>query len=137
MSIQAEQATRKPSIVLHVAGDVAPDGETIGLRIERSEEGPVDLYLRSQDVKYLVSLLLNLGCEARHRQAPADNDLPPSEAIPLPLGAINVGQSNDDQTFMMVEVGLVALMFILTPKYLEQVAQTMLLLSCKSQSTPS
>jgi hypothetical protein len=137
LSTQEEQATRKPSMVLHVVGDVALDGETIGLRIERSEEGPVDLYLRSQDIKYLVSLLLNLGCEARHRQAPSGNDLPPSEAIPLPLNAIDVGQSDDDQTFMMIEVGLASLMFMLSPKYLEQIGQTMLLLSSKFPSTPS
>jgi len=124
-------------MVLHIAGDVAPDGETIGLRIERSEQGPIDLYLRSQDVKYLVSLLLNLGCEARHRQAPPGNDLPPSDAIPLPVNAVSVGQSNDDHTFMIVEVGLASLMFILSPQYLEQIGQTMLLLSRKSPSPPS
>jgi hypothetical protein len=124
-------------MVLHVVGDVAPDGETIGLRIERSEQGAVDLYLRSQDVKYLVSLLLNLGCQARRRQAPAGNDLPPSDAIPLPLDAISVGQSDDDHTFLMLEVGLASLMFMLSPQSLEQVGQTMLLLSRKSPSPPS
>jgi hypothetical protein len=134
LGIQEEQASCKPSMVLHVVGDVAPDGETIGVRIERSKQGPVDLYLRSQDVKYLVSLLLNLGYEARHRQAPAGNDLPPSDAIPLPLDAINVGQSNDEQTFMMLEVGLASLMFMLSPQYLRR---TMLLLSRKSSTRPS
>jgi hypothetical protein len=137
LGIQEERGTCKPPMVLHVVGDVAPDGETIGLRIERSEQGPVDLYLRSQDVKYLVSLLLNLGCEARRRQGHACNDPPPSEAIPLPLDAISVGQSDDDHTFMMVEVGLASLMFMLSPQHLEQIGQTMLLLSSKSPSSPS
>jgi hypothetical protein len=132
-----EQVTCKPPIVLHIAGDVAPDGETIGLRIERSEQGPVDLYLRSQDVKYLVSLLLNLGCEAKRRQAPTGNQLPPSDAIPLPVDAISVGQSSDDHTFMIIEVGLASLMFMLSPHYLEQIGQTMLLLSVKSPSSHS
>jgi hypothetical protein len=77
----------------------APNGEAIGLQIERSEQGPVDLCLRTQDVKYLVSMLLNLGCEARRRRVPAGTDASPTEAIPLPLEAINVGQSDDDQTF--------------------------------------
>jgi hypothetical protein len=87
LTLQEEQAGREPSLVLHVAGDVAPKGEAIRLKIDRDGQGPVDIYLRSEDVKYLVSLLLNLGCEARHRQAPA-NGLPPNEAIPLPLDAI-------------------------------------------------
>jgi hypothetical protein len=137
LTAKEKQAAHEQSLVLHIVGDVAPDGETIGLRIERSEQGPIDLYLRSQDVKYLVSLLLKLGCEARHRQAPVGSDFPPSEAIPLPLDAINVGQSNDDQTFIMLEVGLSSLMFMLPPEYLEQVGQTMLLLSSKLPSTPS
>jgi hypothetical protein len=137
LGIQEEQVTCRPPMVLHVVGDVAPDGETIGLRIECSEEGEVDLCLRSQDVKYLVSLLLNLGYEARRRQAPAGNELPPSDAIPLPLDAISVGQSDDDHTFMMLEVGLASLMFMLSPQNLEQVGQTMLLLSGKSPSSPS
>jgi hypothetical protein len=124
-------------MVLHVVGDVAPDGETIGLRIERSEQGAVDLYLRSQDVKYLVSLLLNLGCEARRRQAHAGTDLPPSDAIALPLDAISVGESNDDHTFMMLEVGLASFMFMLSPQYLEQIGQTMLLLNRKPPSPAS
>jgi hypothetical protein len=137
LTVQNEQAAPESSMVLHVFGEVAPGGETIGLRIERSEQGPIDLYLQSRDVKYLVSLLLNLGCEARHRQVPAGNDLRPSEAIPLPLDAINIGQSSDDQTFMMLEVGFASLMFMLSPKDLEQIGQTMLLLSNKSRSTPS
>jgi hypothetical protein len=137
LTAQEEQAARGPSLVLHVAGDVAPKGEAIRLKIDSSGQAPVDLYLRSEDVKYLVSLLLNLGCEARRRQAPAGNSLPPSEAIPLPLDAINVGQSDDDQSFMLLEVGLASLMFMLSPGYLEQIGQTMLLLSRKSTSTPS
>jgi hypothetical protein len=132
-----EQSGRRPPFVLRVVGDVAPAGEAIGLQIERSEQGPVDLCIRTQDLKYLVSLLLNLGCEARRRQAPNGTDVPPGEAIPLPLDAINVGQSDDDQSFLLLEVGIASLMFMLSPNCLEQIGQTMLLLSAKSSSTPS
>jgi hypothetical protein len=120
--------------VLHVVGDVAPSGEAIGLQIERSEQGPVDLCVRTEDVKYLVSLLLNLGCEAKRRQSSLQPDTPPIEAIPLPLDAINVGQSDDDQSFLLLEVGITSLMFMLSPKCLEQIGQTMLTLSAKSSS---
>jgi hypothetical protein len=120
--------------VLHVVGDVAPSGEAIGLQIERSEQGPVDLCVRTEDVKYLVSLLLNLGCEAKRRQSSLRPDTPPIEAIPLPLDAINVGQSDDDQSFLLLEVGITSLMFMLSPKCLEQIGQTMLTLSAKSSS---
>jgi hypothetical protein len=137
LNAQEEQAGRRTPFIVHVVGDVAPNGEAIGLQIERSEAGPVDLYLRTQDVKYLVSMLLSLGCEARRRQAPGGGDAPPTEAIPLPLDAINVGQSDDEQTFLLLEVGIASLMFMLSPGCLQQIGQTLLVLSAKSSSTPS
>jgi len=75
--VQQEQPGQRPPFVLHVDGDVAPRGEAIGLQIERSEQGPVDLCIRTEDLKYLVSLLLNLGCEAkrRFRQRPTSSAL--------------------------------------------------------------
>jgi len=123
--------------VVHVVGDIEPSGEAIGLQIERSEQGPVNLCLRTEDVKYLVSLLLNLGCEAKRRQSSPRRDAPPTEAIPLPLDAINVGQSDDDQPFLLLEVGIASLMFMVSPACLEQVGQTMLTLSAKSSSALS
>jgi hypothetical protein len=39
----------------------------------------------------LVSLPLSLGCEAKRRQSSPRPDVPPTEAIPLPPDAINVG----------------------------------------------
>lgn len=137
MSAQEEQARRRTPFVVHVVGNVAPNGDAIGLKIERSEDGPLELCLRTQDVKYLVSMLLSLGCEAKRRQAPRGTDAPPTEAIPLPLDAINVGQSDDDQTFLLLEVGIAPLMFMLSPHCLQQLGQTMLVLSAKSSSAPS
>ena|SRR6516225_7485472 len=104
---------------------------------QRSDQGPVDLCVRTQDLKYFVSLLLNLGCEARRRQAPGGNDAPPTEAIPLSLDAINVGQNDDDQTFLLLEVGSASLMFMLSPNCLEQIGQTLLAMSAKASSRPS
>lgn len=137
LSTYQEQSGRSPPFVLHVVGDIAPSGEAIGLQIERSEQGPVDLCIRTEDVKYLVSLLLNLGCEARRRQSPPPPDAPPTEAIPLPLDAINVGQSDGDQPFLLLEIGITSLMFMVSPACLEQVGQTMLTLSANSSAAPS
>jgi hypothetical protein len=122
---------------MQVAGNVSPNGEAIGLEIERSDQGPVDLCVRTQDLKYFISLLLNLGCEARRRQAPGGKDAPPTEAIPLPLDAINVGQNDEDQTFLLLEVGSASLMFMLSPNCLEQIGQTLLAMSAKASSRPS
>ncbi len=137
MSAQDEQTGRGTPFVVHVVGNVAPSGDAIVLEIQRSEDGPVDLRLRTQDVKYLVSMLLSLGCEAKRRQSPGGADAPPTEAIPLPLDAINVGQSDDDQTFLLLEVGIAPLMFMLSPHCLQQLGQTLLVLSAKSSSAPS
>ena len=133
-----EEAGHRPApVVMQVVGDVSQNGEAIGLQIERSDQNPVDLCLRTQDLKYFVSILLNLGCEARRRQVPAMTDAPPTEAIPLPLHAINVGQSDDDQTFLLLEVGSASLMFMLSPSCLEQIGQTLLAMSAKASSRPS
>ena len=137
MSTHQEAPGQSRPFVVHVVGDIEPSGEAIGLQIERSEQGPVNLCLRTEDVKYLVSLLLNVGCEAKRRQSSPRPDAPPTEAIPLPLDAINVGQSDDDQPFLLLEVGIASLMFMVSPACLEQVGQTMLTLSAKSSSALS
>jgi hypothetical protein len=137
LSTHQEASGQSRPFVVHVVGDIEQSGEAIGLQIERSEQGPVNLCLRTEDVKYLVSLLLNLGCEAKRRQPSHRPDAPPTEAIPLPLDAINVGQSDDDQPFLLLEVGIASLMFMVSPACLEQVGQTMLTLSAKSSSALS
>jgi len=138
LTMHEEEAGHRPApVVMQVVGDVSQNGEAIGLQIERSDQNPVDLCLRTQDLKYFVSILLNLGCEARRRQVPAMTDAPPTEAIPLPLHAINVGQSDDDQTFLLLEVGSASLMFMLSPSCLEQIGQTLLAMSAKASSRPS
>ena len=137
MSTDQEPSGPSRPFVLQVVGDIAPSGEAIGLQIERSDQGPVDLCIRTEDVKYLVSLLLNLGCEARRRQSSPRPDVPPTEAIPLPLDAINFGQGDDDQPFLLLEVGIASLMFMVSPTCLEQIGQMMLMLSAKSSSAPS
>jgi len=88
---QETQQARDPPFVIDVLGEVAPNGKAIGLRIQRSEQGPVDLCLRIQDVQYMVSIMLALSCEAMRLQGPQEPQAPPSGAVPLPLSAINVG----------------------------------------------
>jgi hypothetical protein len=126
-----------PPFVTDVLGEVAPAGEAVGLRIGRSAQGPVDLCLRIADVQHLVGILLALACEAKRRQQPPPIDAPPNNAIPLPLSAINVGQTDDDQTFLMLEVGTASLMFGLPPAMLSEVGQTLLALSARASGKPS
>ncbi len=136
-SAHDKQETRNPPFVVDVVGEVEPNGNAIELHIQRSEQGPVDLRLRIQDVQYMVSILLNLSCEAMRLQGPPEFDGPPSGAIPLPLSAINVGQDDQDQTFLMLEVGAAVLMFGLTPAAMEEVGQTLLALSARAPTKPS
>jgi len=126
-----------PPFVTEVSGEVAPDGKAIGLRIQRSEQGPVDLCLRIQDVQYMVSIMLALGCEAKRMQGPQEPEVPPDGAIPLPLSAINVGQDDHNQTFLMLEVGTAALMFGMSSAALEEVGRTLLALSARESTKPS
>jgi hypothetical protein len=59
------QARGNPPFVIDVLGEVAPNGKAIGLCIQRSEQGPVDLCLRSEDVQYFIGLILALSHEAK------------------------------------------------------------------------
>ena len=121
----------KPPFVIHVDGEITEDGEAIGLRIVRSEQGSIDLCLRTADVQSMVSVLLALGCEANRRR-PADVDGPPRSAIPLPISAINVGQNEDSQVFLMLEVGGTDLMFHLPPNFVKEIGETLPLQPCES-----
>jgi hypothetical protein len=129
--------TDTPPFVLDVLGEVALNGEAVGLRIQRSAQGPVDLCLRIDDVQHLIGILLALSCEAKRRQPPTEIDAPPPAAIPLPVSAINVGQSDDGQTFLMLEVGTTSLMFAVPQSTLTEVGQTLLALSARATSRPS
>jgi hypothetical protein len=131
------EAASDPPFVTDVLGEVASKGEAVGLRIQRSAQGPVDLCLRIGDVQHLVGILLALACEAKRLQPPPAFEGPPNNAIPLPLSAINVGQTDDDQTFLMLEVGTASLMFGLPPAMLSEVGQTLLALSAHASGKPS
>jgi hypothetical protein len=131
------EAASNPPFVIDVFGEVAPNGKAIGLRIQRSEQGPVDLCLRSEDVQYFITLFLALSHEAKRLQPAAESDVPPSAAIPLPITAINVGQTNDDESFLMLDVGIVSLTFGLPATSLEEVGQTLLALSAHASVGPS
>ncbi len=124
-----------PPFVTDVLGDVAPNGDAIGLRIGRGDREPVDIYLRTEDVQHIVSIMLVLSCEAQRRR-PAEPDAPPAGAVPVPLSAINIGQDDRQQTFMILEVGATSLMFGLSPAALEEVGQTLLALSAQPSAKP-
>ena len=131
------EAASNPAVVIDVYGEVAPNGKAIGLSIQRSAQGPVDLCLRSEDVQYFISLILALSHEAKRLQPAPEFDVPPSAAIPLPITAVNVGQTSDDEAFLMLDVGFVSLTFGLPPASLEEVGRTLLALSARTSSGPS
>ena len=126
-----------PPFVLDVLGEVANNGDAVGLRIQRSAQGPVDLCLRIEDVQHLIGILLALSCEAKRRQPPTGIDAPPTAAIPLPVSAINVGQDDDGRTFLMLEIGTTSLMFAVPETTLTEVGQTLLALSARATAQPS
>ncbi len=126
-----------PPFVLDVLGEVANNGDAVGLRIQRSAQGPVDLCLRIEDVQHLIGILLALSCEAKRRQPPTEIEAPPTAAIPLPVTAINVGQDDDGRTFLMLEIGTTSLMFAVPEATLTEVGQTLLALSARVTAQPS
>jgi len=131
------QEVREPPFVTDVYGEVAPNGKAVGLRIQRSDQGPVDLCLRTQDLQFMVSIMLALGCEAKRVQELHEPEAPPNGAVPLPLSAINIGQDDQNQTFLMLEVGSAALMFSVPSGMLEELGRTLLALSARDSTKPS
>jgi hypothetical protein len=131
---RAAEETGNPPFVVDVFGEVAPNGKAIGLRIQRSAQGPVDLCLRSEDVQYFISLILALSHEAKRLQPGPHFDVPPSAAIPLPITAINVGQTGDDESFLMLDVGVVSLTFGVPSTSLQEVGQILLALSARASA---
>ena len=129
--------TDPPPFVLDVLGEVTNNGDAVGLRIQRSAQGPVDLSLRIEDVRHLIGILLTLSCEAKRRQPRVELDALPTAAIPLPVSAINVGQADDGQTFLMLEIGTTSLMFAVPESTLTEVGQTLLALSARATAQPS
>jgi hypothetical protein len=80
--------------------------------------------------------MLVLSCEAQRRR-PAEPDAPPAAAVPVPLSAINIGQDDHQQTFMILEVGASSLMFGLSPAAVEEVGRTLMALSAPTSDRPS
>jgi len=135
VDVQEQQAAGGPAFVVHVDGEVAADGSAIALHIVRGGEAPVDICLCAEDVQYLVSILLALSCEAKRLRP--DDVTPPKGAIPLPLGAISVGQDDLNQTFLMLEVGGAAMMVGVPAAALQEIGQTLLALSAGGDGKPS
>jgi hypothetical protein len=133
---ETEPTSHRP-VVVDVLGEVAPNGRAIGLHIQRSEQGPVDLCLRSEDVQYFISLILALSHEAKRLRPGPEFHVAPSAAIPLPIAAINIGQTDDDQSFLMRDIGIASLTFGLPSAELEEVGQTLLALSARASCGPS
>ncbi len=133
---ETEPRSHRP-VVVEVFGEVAPNGRAIGVRIQCSEQGPVDLCLRSDDVQYFIGLILALSHEAKRLRPGPEFDVAPSTAIPLPITAITIGQTDDDQNFLMLDVGITSLTFGLPSAELEEVGQTLLALSARASCGPS
>ena len=131
------QEVREPPFIVDVYGEVAPNGKAIGLRIQRSNQEPVELCLRTKDVQFMVSIMLALGCEAKRVQGPQEPEAPPNGAVPLPLSAINIGQDEENQTLLMHEDGPAALKIGVPSAMLEEIGQTLLALSARESSRPS
>jgi hypothetical protein len=56
----------------------------------------------------------------------------PDPSLPLSLHAINVGHSDDDHAILLLEAGRASGMFVGVRHCLEEVGQTMLMLSAAS-----
>ena len=136
MNEQQETNGKAPSVVCF-DGQVVANGHAIALRIIRNGQEPVHICLRIADLQYVVSMLLWLGFEARHRQSQVETDARPSGAIHLPVSALNVGSDDRNDTFLTLEVGATDLMFRLLPKCLKELGEALLALSANRSSKPS
>jgi len=137
VDLYEQTAAGEPSFVVHVDGEVAANGKAIALRIVRAGLEPVEVCLRIEDARLMAGILLALNCEAWRLRGEPESDVAPSGAIPLPLSAINVGQDDNNQTYLMLEVGGAPLMFGLPARSLKEIGQTLVALSADGAARPS
>ena len=127
----------RSSVVRFVSGDWDPALGHIRLRIEGDGgEEPQDFLLAAGDVQSLVILLLILSGKAGPRQAHGPGG-GVRETFPLYLDSAGLGETEDGQTVLQLNVGQTELAFILSQGMTRDLGRSMLTLSAPSACAPA
>ena len=121
--------------VTFVSGDIEMGGEAVVLRFEMEPgSDPVDLRLESEDLPYLVNLLLLLGT----RVAPQAGSRSDSVGVlPLPIRGATLGITDDREPLLMFDVGNTVLAFGLPSDQIADIGRAILALSGVTPRAPS
>jgi hypothetical protein len=119
---------REIGLVRQVSGDWIRATDKVRLRIEADGlEGPHDLLIAVRDVQPLVMLLLVLSGKAG-TVGPRD----PNEtrlATPLPVDSLGLGQDENGDAVLELEIGRTSLAFTLPGNACKKLGQSLLALS--------
>src|SRR5271154_4061247 len=101
METRERSAVTEAGIIRHVSGDWNPSHGHVRLRIEADKlDQPQDVSIAPGDVQALIVLLLVLSGRAGVPSGePGEN----RQALPLPLDAISLGETEDGDTVLQLD----------------------------------
>jgi hypothetical protein len=123
-------------LVRHVSGDWNPGERHVRLRIEADKlQQPQDLLIALGDVQALVILLLVLSGKAGAASPRANAESRPT--LPLPLDSFGLGEAEDGDTVLQLDIGRTTLAFSLPAGASRKLGHSLLTLSASSTSEPA
>jgi hypothetical protein len=124
-------------IVRHASGDWKPGDSHVRLRIETDRlNQPQDLLIAVGDVQALIVLLLVLSGKAGNG-LPRDARVESRPTLPLPLSSVGLGETEDGDTVLQLDIGQTALAFAMPAAVSRKLGQSLLTLSARSMNLPA
>jgi hypothetical protein len=134
---ESREPMTESSIVRYVSGDWNAARGHVRLRIETDKLGqPQDLLIAPGDIQALVVLLLTLSGKAGAGRTRGLND-ESRQTLPLDLDSIALGETEDGEIVLQVDVGRTALAFSLPPDMSRELGHTLMTLSAPSTREPA
>jgi hypothetical protein len=125
-----------PNIVRYVSGDWNDASGHVRLRIESDCAGePQELLVALADVQPLVVLLLMLSSKAGARQPHASSEV--RRLVPLRLNSVGIGESEDGEIVLQIDVGETALAFVVSPGLCEDLGRALMTVSAHPTRQPA
>ena len=118
------------ALVKRIYGHMAEDGSAVSLRLETSETIS-EIALAKEDIAGLVNLLLALVCDPEAQQTK-----PKDLGSTLPLSSVWLGESQEGDALLGLEVGKVRLFFSLPREQLSDLGRAVLTASAAGNNMP-
>jgi hypothetical protein len=137
MDMRDRSAVTEAGLVRHVSGDWDPSHRHVRLRIEADNlDRPQDVSIALGDVEALIVLLLMLSNRAGAGTL-GDHGSEHRPALPLPLDSISLGETEERDVVLQLDVGRTTLTFLLPGGVTRKLGESLLTLSASSADEPA